>query len=228
MISNQSSPTSLAEDRINKPWRAIPSGRITPGEARNLLLALTPPVWVLTSYLGAGTETALAIGLSWMYNDLGGSDIHYTARNGINALAVVVASVGTTKVALGGSYAHGEFTRKGYHWLVLKALLVFTTLQIQDLRDQRGDRKRGRSTIPLILGDSVARWTVALPVIMWSFLCPWFFHTPFLGYLFPGLFGGVVSARVLLWRHIEADKLSWKLWGAWTFTIFCLPLWTVS
>lgn len=113
--------------------------------------------------------------------------------------------------ALGNGTTQGHFSREGCQWLVLKALFVFTTLQVQDLRDQKGDLKRGRSTVPLVLGDMVARWTIALPVMMWSFFCPWFLGTPSLEYLFPRLLGGSLSARVLLRRKREADKLSRRL-----------------
>ena len=227
-INNQSSPNSIAEDKINKPWRAIAAGRMTRADANNLLLILIPAVWILTSYLGAGTETLLAFALGWMYNDLDGSSSHYAVRNGINALSIVVASVASTKLTLGGNSANNLFTDKGYQWLTLKALVICTSLQMQDLRDQEGDQKRGRSTVPLVFGDEVARWSIVFTVTLWSFFCPWFLNTTFFGYILPVLLGGVVNVRVLSWKSVEADKLSWKLWGIWSFAIFCLPFWTVD
>ena len=31
-----------------------------------------------------------------------------------------------------------------------------------------GDRARNRRTLPLVLGDWIARWTIAVPVMIWS------------------------------------------------------------
>ncbi|KAJ5737964.1 UbiA prenyltransferase family [Penicillium malachiteum] len=53
-LANQRLPESVEEDRLNKPRRPLPSGRMTP--------------------LGPWDETSLLFTLNWMYNDLGGGD----------------------------------------------------------------------------------------------------------------------------------------------------------
>ena len=224
-IANQRSRSSISEDFINKPWRPIPSGRITGFQARNLLLGVVPLILFITACLGAGSTSALALVLNWMYNDLGGSDIHYTVRNLLNALAMIVASTGTTQVAM---YNHSnndyKFTATGYQWLIVQAAIVFTTLQIQDLRDQDGDRNRGRNTAPVVIGDNLTRWTIIGPVIFWSIFCPQFWAVNLLGHSFVLVLGGTLSTRVFLFRSTNADQVSWKIWGVWTFIIFMLPL----
>ena len=227
-ISNQRSPSSAREDCVNKPWRPIPSGRLSTLQAEHLLLALVPLVLIITTWLGAGSISAVALVLNWMYNDLGGSEVHYTVRNLINALAMVVASTGTTRVAMYDRSNLHDFTSIGYQWLAIKAAIVFTTLQIQDLRDQDGDRSRGRNTAPIALGDEFTRWTISGPVIFWSMFCPFFWDVDFLGYVMPITVGCVLSLKVLFWRGVEADQFSWTLWGIWTFSIFLLPLYRSS
>ncbi|KAL9104747.1 MAG: hypothetical protein Q9163_000359 [Psora crenata] len=202
-ITNQMASRSVIEDRINKPWRAIPSGRITRSQARNLLLGLVPTVFVITTYLGAGTTTLMALILNWMYNDLGGSDVHYVVRNMINALAMVVSNLGTTQVAIHG----GQLTLLGYKWLTIKAAIIFTTLQVQDLRDHEGDRTRRRSTVPIVLGDRFARWSIAVPIMAWSLLAPYFWVLGAGGFVLPVSFGFLMGSRVLLQRNVSADKL---------------------
>ncbi|KAL9130348.1 MAG: hypothetical protein Q9217_001450 [Psora testacea] len=225
-ITNQMAARSVTEDSINKPWRAIPSGQITSRRARNLLLGLVPAVYVITTYLGAGSTTLMALILNWMYNDLGGSDVHYVVRNLINALAMVVSSIGTTQVAIHEGFSNGstEFTLRGYQWLTIKAAIIFTTLQVQDLRDQDGDRSRLRSTVPIVIGDELARWSVAVPILIWSLLTPYFWGMSASGFVLPVLLGMVMSIRVLLLRDVEADQVTWRLWGLWTLSIFFLPL----
>ena len=166
----------------------------------------------------------LALMLNWMYNDLGGSDVHYIVRNLINALALVVAATGTIEVAMYDSHRNYNFNTVGHQWLAIKAATVFTTLQIQDLRDQAGDLVRARSTVPLSFGDSATRWTIAIPVMFWSLFCPFFWRVSPWGYFVPLIGGSVLSFRVLMHRGISADQNSWRLWGIWTFILVLMPL----
>lgn len=39
-IDNQRHPGSIAEDKMNKPWRVMPSRRMTPAQAKRLMLCL--------------------------------------------------------------------------------------------------------------------------------------------------------------------------------------------
>ena len=225
-VTNQRSASSISEDAANKPWRPIPSGRLTATQSRNLLLVILPLVLVITTWLGAGNTAAIALVLTWMYNDLGGSDIHYIIRNLINASAMIVASMGITRVAMHSSNREFDFNHTGYQWLGIKAGIIFTTLQVQDLRDQEGDRLRGRQTLPIVLGDSIARWSVAVPILFWSFFCPFYWNGDFWAYLLPLALGLLLSTRVVALRSIETDQLTWKLRGLWTFSVFMLPLYT--
>ena len=227
-ISNQRSPSSVTEDSVNKPWRPIPSGRLNAVQAQNLLLVLIPVILIITTYLGAGGTTAVALVLTWMYNDLGGSDVHYTVRNLLNGLAIVVASTGATRVAIHDGVNVYDLNPNGYEWLAIKATIVSTTVQIQDLRDQDGDRSRGRKTAPICLGDELTRYSVIVPVMVWSVICPFFWVVDYFGYIVPVVLGGSLGVRLLLWRSVEADEASLKLWGLWTFSIYLLPLYKVS
>lgn len=73
-LANQRTPQSAEEDRINKPHRPLPSGRMTDVQARRLLLVSLPTVLVVNYLLGPWKETAILFTLTWMYNDLGGGD----------------------------------------------------------------------------------------------------------------------------------------------------------
>jgi hypothetical protein len=74
-IANQRLPDSIIEDKINKPWRPMPSCRLSADEARQLLLLVLPCSLTLISYIGALDDALLMVTLTWMYNDLGGADV---------------------------------------------------------------------------------------------------------------------------------------------------------
>lgn len=109
---------------------------------------------------GATVSTVSLMILRYMYNDLDGGSLPIF-RNYVNACAVVTFALGATTVA----YASQSFTlsESAMQWHRLTDGIVFTTLQIQDLCKEEGDRERGRSTIPILCGDSAAHWTVVLP-----------------------------------------------------------------
>lgn len=43
--------------------------------------------------------------------------------------------------------------------------VVFSTLQIMDLEDMKGDAARGRKTLPFAFGESLARWSIIVSVL---------------------------------------------------------------
>lgn len=219
-LANQRLPASVLEDSINKPWRALPSHRLSLQQARQLLLLSIPCVFAATCILGGLEETVMMMVLTWMYNDLHGADEHYLVRNIINAAGFMCYSLGATKVAV-GSYALDDSM---YQWVSIVGAMVFSTLQMQDMSDQEGDAQRGRGTLPLVWGDGFARWSIAVPVLYWSLVCPAFWQMEIWGFVLPLAVGGLLAGRLLLLRTVKQDKVTWKIWCFWTMTLYALPL----
>ena len=221
-LANQRLTSSVIEDSINKPWRPLPSGRMTVTQARRLLLAVLPVAFFLTMYLGGMEETVAMMALTWMYNDLGGADESYVVRNLINAFGFMCYSSGATIVACG--YGQYSLNPVAYQWLAMVGGIVFTTLQMQDMADQEGDQARGRGTVPLVLGDWPARWTIAIPVTFWSVACPLFWQLHAYAFMVPIVLGATVSLRLLFLRSVNSDKVTWKVWNIWISGLYLLPL----
>ncbi|KAI4101750.1 MAG: hypothetical protein LQ345_007403 [Seirophora villosa] len=220
-IANQRLPAAIAEDSLNKPWRPLPEKRITPAEAETLLLRTIPLVLLASYGLGLGPESALLVALTWMYNDLGGGDKDCWARNGIIALAFAVYNAGSLKLAAGEG---AIISLGGFEWIAMISAVILTTMHVQDLKDQAGDQRRGRRTVPLVLGDAVARWTVVLAMAVWAVLGPFFWQMELSGFLLVGGGAAIVAVSILRGKDAKADRTSWKLWAAWTATLYALPL----
>ncbi|KAF6228820.1 hypothetical protein HO173_011668 [Letharia columbiana] len=223
-IANQRHPGSVLEDSLNKPWRPLPSGRISTFGARRLLLIAIPSVLAITKFfLPQGLPvTIIAIIGSYMYNDLGGADESFLVRNLMNAAAITCFGAGAAQVAIGEQVA---LNVDAYRWLAIIAAIVTTTIQVQDMEDQEGDRARGRVTIPLFLGDVTARHSIALLVSAWSFVCPAYWGLNALGYVLPGAVGLTIAGRTLTMRNVQADKDNWRAWNIWMMTLYLLPVW---
>ena len=222
-IANQRLEESVLEDSINKPWRPMPSQRLTVPQARTLLLCAIPAVYLATLQLGAKDQALTGMVLTWMYNDLKGSDEDYVVRNLVNSLGLTTWSIGVTKVACGA--AGHTLNAAGYRWLLIVGLIIFTTLQIQDFRDQTGDLKKGRRTAPLVWGDNFMRWVTASGIVFWSLAAPAWWTLGIPGYLLPMALGAAVGGRLLVKRDARADEKTWKLWALWMASLFALPLW---
>lgn len=220
-LANQRLPEAVKEDAWNNPWRPLPSGRISAPQTRRLLLASLPVVLIINWSLGAWEETALLFMLTWMYNDLKGGEEDFVIRNLIIGFAFGLYNGGALKIACG---IDQSITAPGYFWIVLISCVIFTTMHVQDMKDQVGDRARGRRSAPLMLGDAAARWTIAVPVIVWSVACPRFLSVGPLGYFITCVLGLIIVGRIFLWRSKDADRKTWKLWAAWTAFSYLLPV----
>ena len=221
-VANQSSPGAEQEDAINKPWRPIPAKRISQTDARKLLLAVIPPVLVSSFYLGVYIETCTLFVLCWMYNDLRGGDINFWIRNSHLSVAYFLYNLGSLKVAIGSG---GIVETEGYAWTAMVSLVIFTTMHVQDMKDQVGDKKRGRCTVPLVVGDGVARWSIAVPVSFWMVVCPMIWRCGLMGRATCIGSGGVVVIRLLLLRDVEADKKTYTMWALWLTVLYSIPIW---
>lgn len=89
-----------------------------------------------------------------------------------------------------------------------------------------GDAARNRFTLPLVYGEGLARWSIALFVLFWSLVCPRVCHVPFdsIWYHVPLSIAIAMSLLVTLFRNKGSDEVVWKLWGAWMAAIYALQL----
>jgi 4-hydroxybenzoate polyprenyltransferase len=225
-LANQRLWEASQEDKANKPWRPVPSGRMTQTDIRQAMQIIIPAILAANHYLlRAGAETACILTGTWVYNDLKASEDGMLLRNAIVALAFGTYNWTSVKVAIGGGGdSPAAITNAGFSWVLMNAAVIFTTVHMQDLPDVAGDRTRGRRTIPLLLGQLVARWSLAVLIFLWGPV-----YTMFWGKILTGIpaisLGTYVAWRVL--RHRDSpvdDRWTWQLWCTWTAALSLLPL----
>jgi 4-hydroxybenzoate polyprenyltransferase len=109
-------------------------------------------------------------------------------------------------------------------WFIVIASIVLSTVQTQDMYDQRGDAARGRKTVPLVIGDGLARWSIVVPMAVWCLLCPWLWRSSVAGYVLPVALGVTVIVRTLKKRSEKEDKITFRWWNLWLVSVYLLPL----
>lgn len=217
-LANQRLSESRLEDQLNKPWRPLPTRRISPEATRRLMLAAIPAALAISSLLGVGTESSFILLLTWLYNDLHGGD--EIIRDLIIALGYALYLSSSLRIAIGPDY---HITGHGYRWIAMMSGIILTTMQVQDLKDQEGDRTRGRKTVPLVLGDSVSRWSITVFVLFWSIACAYFWSLPWWAHFLPIGTGIWVAFHVV---KMQNDARAWKIWCAWQVVVYALPWWS--
>lgn len=234
-LNNQRSPSSLAEDRVNKPWRPLPQGRISPSESKRLMYwvyAITP---AMSTLFGGGLRQNFGlIFLGTWYNEFGGSDCHPLLRNAIVAVGYSCFASGALEVSLGFQLPmpftgapDSDVAMPLFKWLAIIVGAIVTTMHTQDMYDQEGDALRGRRTLPLVVGDGCARWITVFWMAAWGVICPLFWGLPPLSGVSLLTFGlaTTIGVRGLLYRDVSSDKLTFWLWNVWISCIFTLPIW---
>jgi 4-hydroxybenzoate polyprenyltransferase len=218
-LANQQSPESVEEDRINKPWRPIPSGQITSEQTRKAILYTALAALGFNHILGVWNEGLLVQVLSYYYNELkGGSGL---LRDVIIAISYGLANRTSLQLAIG---PENTVSAEGRLWTAVISTIVLTTMHIQDLKDQEGDRKLERKTMPLLLGDRSCRVVLACLIPLWSMFSVRFWK---LGVICSSLYfvlAALIATRVLVKREQQQDTWTWRLWSFWHASLYVIPL----
>jgi 4-hydroxybenzoate polyprenyltransferase len=205
----------------------MPQGHLSPAQAKVTMICLYVAAQFLCFQINGGVRQGIILVLlgTW-YNNFRGADSHPFVRNAINALGYLCFISGATEVALGEPI---PFAMSGLPFLLLQWFsmlggMVLTTIHVQDMPDQEGDALRGRRTVPLVIGDGRARWTIAVSMLVWCILCPaMWVKSAVLGPIIVGL-SVLIGARTLLHRDMVSDKRTFIIWNVWVSILYLLPL----
>jgi 4-hydroxybenzoate polyprenyltransferase len=145
-----------------------------------VLIALLPISFLISKHFENVQETIMIMIMAWVYNDLGAANENFHLRNPANALGMAAFNAGAATPGLNG---------KGYVWLGVLGASICSTISILDMPDIARDSARGRRTMPIVCGHEVARWGLAIPIVLWSVVCPVFLGTGFAGFVFSVFLG---------------------------------------
>lgn len=155
------------------------------------------------------------------YNELGLDSLWYT-KSILNAIGIVSWNVGAAEIVSGISkrfyqyqphylvyLSTGDISSKGRVELApyFSAVLIATTIHIQDFRDVEGDRIQGRTTLP-ILFPRLSRFLSGFLVFLWSVVLGLFWRLPIGLITIYILFGMYIGFRIIVLRSESEDKVS--------------------
>jgi len=214
-VSNQA--RSREEDKLNHPWRPLPSGRLSESEAVALRWAVVAGCVTLSSMYDPDLvlTTLGLVAVTFTYDELGGAG---------NVIGKALCTAGGyISFELGATTIIGVLDFISVTSIIISGILIFTAIQAQDFPDVEGDKAVGRMTFP-IYAPELSRFVTLFATSAWSvFLC-WFWEVgPISTALFTS-FGLHVGLRYYCWRTIEADKKSYLIFNVWLMAAHVLPL----
>ena len=195
---------------------------MTSSEAKTWMLLLYIAALSSSLILGGVRQYIALMVLGAWYNNFQGADGSWITRNFINCLGYMSFASGSLEVALGSPLALEN--RQLSEWLLILGLIIFSTVQTQDMEDQEGDKQRGRRTMPLELGDPAARYITAFLILLWSITVPWYWEMKFIGYFASFMLGLQVICRLLMAKTVKDDKFMFWLWNLWVIWLYVSPL----
>ncbi|KAG6371220.1 UbiA prenyltransferase family-domain-containing protein [Boletus reticuloceps] len=208
------------EDRLNKPSRPIPAGRISVRDATILRWLIAPLCLAYSSlYSIQLVFSSLEMQLfTYWYNELDG-DKNWLSKNAILAIMYGCTELGGTLIAGCDPSRVTETTKLA----VQLTIAVFTsTVHCQDFKDVEGDRLTGRRTVPIMF-PITSRLVVGLGLPIWSYLLCCIWDIDWLCTLAFVAYGCFVGGRFLCLRTRDADKRSCKYYSIWFSLHHLLP-----
>ncbi|MEO6729408.1 MAG: UbiA family prenyltransferase [Candidatus Dojkabacteria bacterium] len=208
VLSNQIG--SIEEDKINKPFRPLPSNLVTIKGVR-IRLILSSIFFVLIAVLfNVGIWAIAWVLITYFHNAVGHK--HWITKNLISMSLGIFVLIGA------GWEIIKPMDSKVILWAVISSFILGCCAVIQDFRDVKGDELFGRKTLPVDLGDKKAR-------IIASFICLTSFISftilaniliikNIFGYFFLILifiFYSVIVFRLLNYRDDKADHKTYMI-----------------
>ncbi|KDR74414.1 hypothetical protein GALMADRAFT_583163 [Galerina marginata CBS 339.88] len=211
-LSNQI--TGINEDRINKPDRPIPSGKVT--------LAGAQVRWAvaLVAFVGLALiqPSLLPETLCWVatvaFLCLTAAGNHWFGKN------CVAMTTGTWALLSASWKAVAPTTLWSERYVLALALWAGLLTHIQDLRDIKGDAVVGRKTFPLVFGDEASRWIITFLLLPLAILVLWLGDIVQIAPVTVIGFHGFLGWRIM---QVEGSRYDHKTYMIYTY-IFCLLL----
>ncbi|KIM77526.1 hypothetical protein PILCRDRAFT_76681 [Piloderma croceum F 1598] len=193
----------IEEDKLSKPYRPFPSGRISLQHGQLLYLCVMASCIVI-SICNRLTAVSFIYMLSmWLYNEVGLS-MHPISKNLLCAIGYMCYSWGTTYI-IG---RHQPMSSTSTTAIFLSGLIFFTTGHASDFRDRSGDAAIGRKTIPLIIPQVAARWSLLFATLAITCGLIFFWKPPMLVAAIFAVIGATTTVKFVTNYSEEADRTS--------------------
>jgi 4-hydroxybenzoate polyprenyltransferase len=167
-LSNQI--VGVDEDRVNKPDRPIPSGKVSLGSAKCRAMV----VLAMFLLVAAISPSLLPESICWVLTTgflcLTSAGNHWLGKNNVGM------TLGTWALLSASWKCISPHTPQAQEYILGIALWTGLSIQLQDLRDFDGDLAMGRKTMAIVYGDILARRIITYVLLPSAIGMLWFWN----------------------------------------------------
>ncbi|MCL4704302.1 geranylgeranylglycerol-phosphate geranylgeranyltransferase [bacterium] len=208
----------VAIDRINKPARMLPSGRMNIASARRyaiILFASGVIFSIFASLAGAAIACATSVLLIaysiWLKRQPLTGNLAVSLATALSFLFGALAAAEGAKALQQTDLPFGDW-RPGIFPAVFSFLFHFGREVVKDIEDQAGDRAVGAQTLPLAWGMRAAQIVASMAFILLAgvVLLPHVlgvYHAPYLWLILLGVYPVIGFAMFQLWKNPDAARM---------------------
>ncbi|MFE7109072.1 UbiA family prenyltransferase [Streptomyces sp. NPDC057575] len=203
----------VEEDRVNKPFRPLVTGRSSyRGAQRRAVVVLL--LFPLVAWWFGVLFWALAWEATYLLTNVARWERHWFLKNLSMGIGVTVQLAAAWSIVT-------PLTPLAWRWVMTLAVSIWLLIPLQDLRDVKGDLVNDRKTFPIALGERFTRVYLAtgfalLPVVVHLLLVApdrssW-------GLLLDAVLAAIswlVAVRVVTRRAPEEDHVTYRRFEQW-------------
>ncbi|KAI5826900.1 hypothetical protein K523DRAFT_322570 [Schizophyllum commune Tattone D] len=209
----------LDEDKLAKPHRPIPSGRISPEATQTLYLCLIVASLLMSVRHGLLTPSLIYFAAIIAYNEFGLAR-NWVAKSALSAIGYICYCWGMSVC-----FDHDRpLSSLSMTALVMTGAIFATTGQAQDFRDREGDAAIGRKTLALILPQGVGRWSLAALLYAWTTALVWFWLPPAGFSLLLYVLATAATYLFVTDYTEESDRRAYWWYNMWLISCHALPI----
>lgn len=187
--------TDLEADRINKPNRPIPAGRIGAAEAVRAAGALYVSAFLLAAV--AGVQCVWLAGIAALLTVLYSAPPFRLKAVPFLANAVIAVPRGVLLKVAGWSCVRDFGRAEPWYIGLVFGLFLLGATTTKDFADARGDAAAGYRTLPVVLGPKRAAWLISPFLVLPFLLIPYGIHAGLLTGSVPLLYA--LTALLAVW-----------------------------
>lgn len=203
----------VEEDRINKPFRPLVTGRSSyrGAQIRAVLVLIAFPI--LAWGLGV-LRWALIWEVTYLLTNVVRLERHWFLKN-------LSMGIGVTSQLAAAWAIVAPLNPLAWRWILTLATSIWLLIPLQDLRDIEGDLANRRRTFPIALGERFSRWYLAAGFTALPFVVHFLLLAPSKSPLAPVMdvilaaLNLLVIVRVLRLRTPEADHRTYRRFEQW-------------